>query len=416
MDYNTLSIEKRGEVDWLTLNRPESLNAITTEMVTELRDYFGNLIDRENARLVQICIWYPADNPENNLPMVFSEYNFPYPEDNRFIDFLSEIQNREIAYLQRILQGDQAMVLDILNTDVGAVRDAPLADGKFPLIIYIPDAGHGISENFGLMEYLAERGFIVATVHSVGAYQPNPRENPVDLETLARDVEFAISSLKNLPEVDKNNMGLMGYGFGADVAMLLRMRNYDINALVCLDNIAAGYDRLELLNSNPFFNPGRVNVPILYITAEEESGADAGLLDSLEFAPRYLLRFSPDSGLCITEYNKFIAVKQNQSGELSSINKDSHGAVCLYTANFLEAYLKKNEKAKSYLTANPADNNYDPALLRVTYSPAKQAPPNEFQFMSIINNQGIDTAVELYRKFKSDYAEHSQCLNHLSHT
>ena len=52
MDYNTLSIEKRGEVDWLTLNRPESLNAITTEMVTELRDYFGNLIEDESVRVV----------------------------------------------------------------------------------------------------------------------------------------------------------------------------------------------------------------------------------------------------------------------------------------------------------------------------------------------------------------------------
>jgi tetratricopeptide (TPR) repeat protein len=101
-----------------------------------------------------------------------------------------------------------------------------------------------------------------------------------------------------------------------------------------------------------------------------------------------------------------MAVKLNQSGELSSVNKDSHKAVCSYTANFLEAYLIKNEKAISYLTANPADNDYDPALLRVIYFPGKQAPPNEFQFTSIINNQGIDTAVELYRKFKSDYPEH----------
>ena len=50
--YNTIRVEQRGEVDWLILNRPESLNAITTEMVTELRDYFGSLYENDSVRLV----------------------------------------------------------------------------------------------------------------------------------------------------------------------------------------------------------------------------------------------------------------------------------------------------------------------------------------------------------------------------
>lgn len=52
MDYETIVIEKRGQVDWLTLNRPEALNAITTPMVTELRDYFGNLAEDKDTRIV----------------------------------------------------------------------------------------------------------------------------------------------------------------------------------------------------------------------------------------------------------------------------------------------------------------------------------------------------------------------------
>jgi|TARA_B110000037_G_scaffold97130_1_gene113849 enoyl-CoA hydratase/carnithine racemase len=50
--YETISIEKKGQVDWLTLNRPESLNAINTPMVTELRDYFGALKEDANTRIV----------------------------------------------------------------------------------------------------------------------------------------------------------------------------------------------------------------------------------------------------------------------------------------------------------------------------------------------------------------------------
>lgn len=54
MDYETIRIEKRGQVDWLTLNRPDALNAITTLMATELNDYFGGLFNDNTVRIVVI--------------------------------------------------------------------------------------------------------------------------------------------------------------------------------------------------------------------------------------------------------------------------------------------------------------------------------------------------------------------------
>jgi len=50
--YETLVIEKRGEVDWLTLNRPDSLNSISLQMVRELNDYFGGLYNNASVRIV----------------------------------------------------------------------------------------------------------------------------------------------------------------------------------------------------------------------------------------------------------------------------------------------------------------------------------------------------------------------------
>lgn len=50
--YQTIRIEKQGRVDWLTLDRPEALNAIDTAMVTELRDYFGGLCEDRDTRVV----------------------------------------------------------------------------------------------------------------------------------------------------------------------------------------------------------------------------------------------------------------------------------------------------------------------------------------------------------------------------
>ncbi len=50
--YQTFQIEKRGAVDWLTLDRPEARNAITLEMTNELRDYFGALHEDDSVRVV----------------------------------------------------------------------------------------------------------------------------------------------------------------------------------------------------------------------------------------------------------------------------------------------------------------------------------------------------------------------------
>jgi enoyl-CoA hydratase/carnithine racemase len=51
-DYQTIRVEKRGEVDWLTLSRPDALNAISLRMVEELNDYFGGLYHDPSVRIV----------------------------------------------------------------------------------------------------------------------------------------------------------------------------------------------------------------------------------------------------------------------------------------------------------------------------------------------------------------------------
>ncbi|AOH83281.1 enoyl-CoA hydratase [Sphingomonas panacis] len=50
--YETLTVETRGPVQWLTLNRPGSLNAITTQMVAELHHYFDTLYQDRDCRII----------------------------------------------------------------------------------------------------------------------------------------------------------------------------------------------------------------------------------------------------------------------------------------------------------------------------------------------------------------------------
>lgn len=50
--YETLTVEKEGGIDWLTLNRPDALNAMSRTMMLELQHYFGELYTDHDVRVV----------------------------------------------------------------------------------------------------------------------------------------------------------------------------------------------------------------------------------------------------------------------------------------------------------------------------------------------------------------------------
>ena len=51
-DLQTLSLETRGSVELVSLNRPEALNTLSPEMIRALGDYFEGLAERPEIRIV----------------------------------------------------------------------------------------------------------------------------------------------------------------------------------------------------------------------------------------------------------------------------------------------------------------------------------------------------------------------------
>ncbi|WP_375383101.1 enoyl-CoA hydratase/isomerase family protein [uncultured Sphingomonas sp.] len=47
-----LTIESRGAVDWLTLNRPKRLNALDSDLIAALSDYFARAATRRETRVI----------------------------------------------------------------------------------------------------------------------------------------------------------------------------------------------------------------------------------------------------------------------------------------------------------------------------------------------------------------------------
>jgi enoyl-CoA hydratase len=54
MTYQAIEVRHEGAAAFLTLNRPERLNALNPQMVDELRDYFGGLTGDRETRVVVV--------------------------------------------------------------------------------------------------------------------------------------------------------------------------------------------------------------------------------------------------------------------------------------------------------------------------------------------------------------------------
>jgi len=94
-DHETIRVESKDGVDWLTLNRPEALNAINTQMVTELRDYFRGLAEQVDTRIVVLrgagCAFCAGLDIKQSGHMVDSAGHVPKGGGMGFQGYLAEV-------------------------------------------------------------------------------------------------------------------------------------------------------------------------------------------------------------------------------------------------------------------------------------------------------------------------------------
>jgi dienelactone hydrolase len=353
------------------------------------RDYFGEPIPGETARPIQVCIWYPAEAGADWTPMVYGQYNFPYPGDERFMAYLSRLQDREIDVLHRALRGDRGFVLDVLSFDVVAAAEAPALPGPFPLILYAPDLGRGMAENAALCELIASHGFVVAGTHSVGAQSLQPELGARDLSAQRGDLQFVLRLMKSDARCDPGQLGVVGAGAGGTAAVMLALRDSRVDAVACLAGAAPLARFRSLVKDDPYFDPARMRAALLVLDSEGYDWTLPALADELTYTDLFLLRAPIQLPVGMTQYSLLAAMRAD-----SAISPDVpkvYARVCERTCSFFATELGDS--------TSPPTVQSDYTGFTVAHREGSVPPPNSEQFRQILQVNGATRAAELWAQY-----------------
>jgi dienelactone hydrolase len=284
-----------------------------------------------------------------------------------------------------------------------AVMNADYAEGTFPLLIYHSAFNRGIAENAVMYEYLASHGFVVATTQSFGLTAIRGEPDPAGLETLVGDMEFVIAALHDLDVIDHDKLGVFGYRNGADAALLLQMRSYNVDAVVEIEPAQRDSALAELTTGNPYYNTARMTVPLLELYSIAEDGQEEASIGPFKYGPRMSLGFRDTRGFDFTTYGLFPAMflLPDSTGTAPPSSGETYEAACTYVLNFFDAHLNGTEASLGFLASAPSANGLDPDRVVMSSIDALERPPSQDEFMAILADGNVDTAAVIFQKFRA---------------
>ena len=374
-----------------------------------LTDELGKPTAGERARPLQTLIWYPAEKNGGkamtvgdyaNLAMTETSFGKPDPNTG---------------------DGWRKAMTPTLHDAMWAVRDAPLAAGRFPVVIYAPSFGAMSWENADLCEFLASRGYVVVASTALGATGREMTNDLAGINAQARDISFLIGYAATLPDADLSEAAVAGFSWGGIANLFAAARDNRIDALVCLDGSLRYYPGLVVAAGD--VHPEQMAIPLIEFTQGEFT---------MEDQARYLSDPAKNQGPSVLNawtHGDLITVHMlgMMHQEFSSMyqrNEDvwKHSAdglkadygredgipgyawVARYTAEFLDAYLKHDAAALAWLKKTPAENGVPRHFLAANFRAASGPPATLEGFRAELGKRGFDHAGEIYARMKKDDA------------
>jgi pimeloyl-ACP methyl ester carboxylesterase len=319
-------------------------------------------VKNEHPRPLQTLVWYPAQKTTrpamtmgDYLALMATQVSFGAPQKTRDQDLLQ-------TWLQS--SAGQSLL---------AVRDAPIREGRYPVVVYAPSFSSMAWENTDLCEYLASYGYVVLASPGMGEKSLESTHDLAGVDAQARDVSFLITYAGTLPGTDMTRIAAIGFSWGGLSNLFAASRDERIKALVSLDGSERYFP--GLVKASGTVHPDQMSIPLLYFEEGNQSLEDQDRLNSRFHADgpsvlnqwvrgdlitiRMLGLFHPE--FCSIAYRN-AELWEHELPNLQIADYDradglvGYSWVMRYTKAFLDSYLNNDTAAATFLKAQPGMN------------------------------------------------------------
>lgn len=346
-------------------------------------------------RPLELDIWYPSNEKTTNTISFGALFGLNEKRANLYKegDF-GGITEEYAQFFAATLGLDPKKGLQVLQLKTDSQENATIAPGKHPVIIYMAGYNGMGYENYKILERLAQNGFIVVSVWSVGLYPGYMSNTILDTMEQVLDGEMAMDLVKTNSsfDVDTTKIGLLGCSWGGMSAAILLDRHPDIKAIATLDGSEVVYygdteeeDVLlkEIINAD-ILHPEKATAAYLYM----ESGNKWA-----EFTPTGEYHYYKESN-APKHYLRFEDSMHEDFTSIPSILKSSDASLNIYqhitesTVVFFDTYLNENSDFKFFHKQLTTSKN-------ITTKPYEydQSMPNEVLLSGTIVDSKSNTAL-----------------------
>lgn len=398
-------------------------------------DALGKPYQGERARPLQTLVWYPAEGTSAKRMTVgdyvnlwATETSFDYPKmPARGKDLLATLGST-------------------LTTSLQAVRDASQVLERFPVVIYVPGSQETSWDNADLCEYLASFGYVVIGAPTLGVATHDITLDLAGLRAQAQDISFLIGYAETLTDTDASKVAVAGQSWGGFSNLFAAARDNRIDALVSLDGSLRYYP--GLLKQADEVHPDQMSIPMLafiqrdlpledqalYMTPAQRDGPN--VLNEWthgDLVTVHMLGLSHAAFTSLSQRREdwWWAVAHVWPMRQGDYGRDDamkgYGWMAHYTLRFLDAYLKHDAVAMTFLQKTPAANGVPPHVMAVSYRAASAGLVSFEAFRAEIGRAGFDHLEDIYASFQkiqsdfkptegmlADWADELVSDNHLS--
>lgn len=342
-------------------SKPYKVGFQTIQLIDSSRTYKPNTLDtdRLHYRPVDLDIWYPS-TAKNGDRLFFEDlYRLHEERANKYQDDTdyTGMSDEFILYLAAGFGVEATDGKRLLKVKTESFKDIEPANGKFPLILYMAGYNGMGWESYRLLERLAEKGFVVLSISSIGMYPGDMTNGLLDTMEQVYDGEFGLQEIKKIKNlhIDFDNIGILGLSWGGMSAAILLNRNPNIKAFASLDGTDVFYFGdseaddafLTEIYDADIIHPEKTNLGYLYI----ESG------DKLdEFMPtgeyHYFKKVNAPKN-----YIRFTNSKHEDFGSIAWALKTTEEQVEIYdvimetSVLFFQKNLKQSKGFEAYYTS-----------------------------------------------------------------